>query len=93
MLGLESIIISLSRYLYSNNSYPNNMTNRSASGYIIYVTYNMFYDFYYSQLKLGITVPKALFGKGPFSWTKVLFLTKIDLTKNLRPSKFQSGAT
>jgi len=51
MLGLESIIISLSRYLYSNNSYPNNMTNRSASGYIIYVTYNMFYDFYYSQLK------------------------------------------
>ena len=51
MLGLESIIISLSRYLYSNNSYPDNMANRSASGYIIYVTYNMFYDFYYSQLK------------------------------------------
>ena len=43
--------------------------------------------------KLGITVPKALFRKGPFIWTKVFFLTKLDLTKNLRASKFQSGAT
>ena len=48
MLGLESIIISLSLYLYSNNSYPNNMANRSASGYILLY---MFYDFYYSQLQ------------------------------------------
>ena len=42
-------------------------------------------------LYIGITVPKALFGMGSFTLTKVLFLTKLDLTKNLRPSKFQSG--
>ena len=36
-----------------------------------------------ASLRLGITVPKALFGKGPFTWTKVFFLTKLDLRADI----------
>ena len=68
----------------SRSQNPNDKKNLST--FKNYVVYNML-------LMIGITVPKALFGKGPFTWTKVFFLTQLDLTKNLRPSKFQSGAT
>ena len=44
-------------------------------------------------LYLGIPVPKALDGKGPFNKTKLCFLTKLGLIKNPRLSKFESDAT
>ena len=42
---------------------------------------------------VGIPVPKALDGKGSPTSLKLMFLTKLDLTKRMGPSKISGGVT